>query len=64
MKYIRYNIQKYFNINIEKIKILSKKFQIIQKFQLHNISSKFILSIMMRITIFQPMDLGEKFKKC
>ena len=22
------------------------------------------LSLMMRITIFQPMDLGEKFKKC
>ena len=28
---------KYFNINIEKIKILSNKFQIVQKFQLPNI---------------------------
>ena len=23
-----------------------------------------MIMIMMRITVFQPMDLGEKFKKC
>ena len=45
MKYIRYNIQKYFNINIEKIKIPSKKFQIIQKILLHNIFGNYYIYI-------------------
>ena len=46
-------IQKYLNINIEKINILSHKFHIIQKFQLPNISGNSIISV-----IFNVLDIS------
>ena len=48
-------------MNIEKIKILSNKFQIIQKFQLPNVSGSFILPKFLDISYTKHFKISEIF---
>ena len=69
MKYFRYKILKYFNMNIERsMKILLHKFQKIQTFQLPDIFGRSIISVtfiyMLYFKTFKVSELLDEILSC